>query len=420
MTRKEERYAFGIRSNLSKRTLLFVGSFSIVGVLLLVAIFAANGRPQFEAETNAPEAIISSDGAASDGAFIQFGDSGSSTGQFYIVGKDIIDPDGNVFYPIGSNAAIKLFSYPYVFEGGNGGANQHIQEIKDWNWNIIRATLTCDNSSGTPSMDALLDGLKLEVPKLTAEKIVVMLECHDLTGQNPTLNSDKEKRVRLFWDRAVEAFKDDPYVWFNIFNEPWDTKADATYSQIHTFYLDRIRATGAENIVLFDAPTWGQGLDELAETNLGTNLVSGKCNVMFEWHAYGSYKGQHGTYAQFEQAIQQVQARNIALIVGELGIALPAEAGNAGRWERNVTGFEYSTQLGPQYGVGLLWWNATGDTSNYSLYALKNDRTGYWSGGAGNKLTDPGQTYWNVSQAVEHNLGAFSGDLAASNCSSAQ
>ena len=56
----------------------------------------------------------------------------AATGKFYIVGKDIIDPNGNVFYPIGANVAVKFTEYPYVFEGGNGGVNTHLESVKAW------------------------------------------------------------------------------------------------------------------------------------------------------------------------------------------------------------------------------------------------------------------------------------------------
>ena len=343
----------------------------------------------------------------------------NSSGKFYVVGKDIVDPNGNKFYPIGANASIKFTSYGYVFEGNNGGANQHIEEIKDWNWNIIRATLVCNNSSGTPSLDKLMAGLKSEVPKLTSQKIVVMLECHDLTGKNPTLGSAGEMGVRRFWDRAVKEFKDDPYVWFNILNEPWSKVSDPEYVRLHEFYVDRIRATGAENIVLIDAPSWGQGVAELAQTDLGTDLAAGKCNVAFEWHAYGAFNGHQGTYSEFEESLKRVQARNLALIIGEYGVALPVEFGNAGPPAWNVSGFEHLSDLGPKYGVGLLWWHATGDSSVFTTYSLTADRSGYWTSADGSGLSEYGKKFWDVSQSAKHNLGKFEGDIANSNCAGA-
>lgn len=403
-----------------KPVLIFLIAFASIGALLLLAIRAAGVQFSIEAEN----AMLSSpglkvaDSSASDGFHVNFSDNPGGAG-FYIVGKDIVDPDGNKFYPIGANAALKLFDFPYVFEGNNGGANEHIQAIKDWNWNTIRANLVCDNDSGMPTMDELVEGLKREVPKLTSQKIVVILECHDLTGQNPQLGSAKELKLREFWDRMAVEFRDDPYVWFSVFNEPWNTSPDAAYSNIHKFYIDRIRSAGAENIITVNAPVWGQGLEFLAETNLGTDIASSRCNVLFEWHAYGAFKGHQGSYSEFDTAINQVHAKNLALVVGEYGIALPQEHGNAGPWAWNVSGFNHMSQLGPQKDVGLLWWNATGDTVYFALYALKANRGGFWDGGAGSNLTGPGQTFWSVSQSAQHSLGAFSGSLAQSNCQSA-
>jgi mannan endo-1,4-beta-mannosidase len=341
----------------------------------------------------------------------------AATGKFYIVGKDIIDPNGNIFYPIGANVAIKFTSYAYVFEGNNGGVNDHLEDVKAWKWNTIRATLVCDNDSGEPSFEALVNGIAPTIEKFTSAKIVVMLECIDGTAKNPKVGDAKDLKIRRFWDEMVGRYKNNPYVWFNIYNEPYENSDTENWRILHEFYVNRIRAQGAENIIVADIPQYGQGINLLATQSFGDTLAK-SCNVLFSWHAYGAIEGAGGDFAAHERAIQQVQAKNYPLIVGELGVASPANWGNAGPWEWNILGFEAMRVLGPKYGVGMLWWHATGDSNYYSLYALKNDRSGFWTANNGGNLTPYGQKFWNVSQSVRTNRGAFNGNLASSNCKS--
>ncbi len=341
----------------------------------------------------------------------------AATGKFYIVGKDIIDPNGNIFYPIGANVAIKFTPYNYVFEGNNGGVNGRVNDVKVWKWNTIRATLICDNDSGEPSFDALVNGIDPTIKEFTNAKIVVMLECADSTGKDPKVGDAKDLRIRKFWDEMVKRYKDNPYVWFNVYNEPYESADTENWRILHEFYVSRIRAQGAENIIVADIPQYAQGINLLATGSFADNLAK-SCNVLFGWHAYGAIGGAGGDFAAHEKAIQQVQAKNYPLIVGELGVASPANWGNAGPWEWNILGFEAMRVLGPKYGIGLMWWHATGDSGSFSLYALKNDRSGFWTANNGGNLTPYGQKFWNVSQSVQTNRGAFTGNLKNSNCAS--
>ena len=379
---------------------------TLLCLVLAVAATPADGTAAPAAPTTAPPTAPPTTGPTG---------TSPPTGRFYVVGSDIVGPDGNIFYPIGANAALKFTPYGYVFEGNNGGVNDHVDSVKAWNWNTIRATLICDNRSGVPSFTELVNGIDPVIRQLTEAKIVVMLECHDQTGKNPSLGSSRDKRIRRFWDEMVRRYSDNPYVWFNIYNEP-DARGDtARWAKLHQFYVDRIRKAGADNLIVVDLPVWSQGIDLVVNGTAG-DRINAACNTVFGWHAYGAIAGRQGTADDHEAMIQAAQRKGMALVVGELGVATPQEWGNAGPWEWNVSGFDAMADLGPRYGVGLLWWHATGDEAYFSLYALKNDRSGFWTADNSGNLTPYGEKFWDVSQAVSHDRGPFTGDLAASGC----
>jgi mannan endo-1,4-beta-mannosidase len=342
-----------------------------------------------------------------------------ATGKFYVVGKDIVGPDGNIFYPIGANAAIRFTSYPYVFDF-NGGINDRLENVKAWNWNIIRANLICNEVTGNPSFDELVNGITATIDKFTAAKVVVILSCHDLIegNQNPTLGNPKDLAVRRFWDTMTDRYKNNPYVWFNIYNEPYDSgdaAALAQWKRLHEFYVERVRSRGAENIIIADIPDYAQALNLLTTQTFADTLAQ-RCNVVFGFHAYGAL----GDFAAHEQTIRAVQAKKMAVIGGELGVPIPVgtDAQGPGSYVKNVRGFEAMRVLGPQYGIGLLWWHATGDSNASLNFALKNDRSGFWTANNSGNLTPFGQKFYNVSQRVSHSRGAFTGNLRDSNCAS--
>ncbi len=335
-----------------------------------------------------------------------------SSGNFYVVGSDIVDPDGNIFYPIGANAAVSTRDEKFVFEL-HGSITDHVGTVKAWNWNTIRVTLVCEGNQ-----EMALERLKEELPKLTSQKIVAMVECHDATGTGP-IPADKEAAIRQFWMKFAEIFKDNPYVWFNFYNEPYRGPADAAYTQIHQSYTDAVREMGAENIVVVDLPGYGQDLSSIADGDLGTSLKGDRCNMIFSWHDYGAHipgAGNDGLRATF----QKVRAKDLALLVGEFGVPVNNEAGHntAGPLGNNIRGADRSIAVGPSQGVGLLWWHATGDSGKHLIYALTDDSGPLWDREPGEGLSEFGKKFWDASQAVDHNR-PYTGEVTASNCPSA-
>ena len=54
-----------------------------------------------------------------------------ATGRFTIVGRDIVDPDGNRFYPVGANVSVRQgpYEHGYTFNW-NGTATGHAEDAK--------------------------------------------------------------------------------------------------------------------------------------------------------------------------------------------------------------------------------------------------------------------------------------------------
>lgn len=334
---------------------------------------------------------------------------------FLIVGNEIVDPDGNIFVPRGVNGAIKITEFPYVFEGGNGGLNGHVDSILAWGWNTVRATLNCYGTDGQPTSQDVIDGIAATVDELTQARIVVILACHDATGSNLELESETEVNVRRFWDQIVTRYRNNPYVWFNFYNEPQAVFDDQAWLDLHRFYYDRYRTQGAENVMVFDLPIYGQAINLLAEDEIFDEM--GGCNVLFGWHAWGALDGRQATDDEYLEYAQAVIDRGLAVTITEAGVPQPLTAGTAGNPEWNESGYYAALKVTKSWPIGLLWWHGTGDNSNELFYPLKTDKTGFWTANNSGALTRAGATFWEFSQR-ERAVEKFSGEVTDSACPS--
>jgi len=336
---------------------------------------------------------------------------------FFVVGDDIVDPEGNIFVPIGTNATIRATDYPYVFDGGNGGVNGRVESIKAWGWNTIRASLQCFNETGNPTQREIINGIDETVRELTEAKIVVVLTCHDATGSDLELETATELQVRAFWDEVVLNYSDNTYVWFNFFNEPFKSRLSDDWVELHRFYFDRYRNQGVDNIMVFDLPEFGQAID-LAANNSFVNDLGRSCNTVLGWHAWGALDGEQATSEDYAEFAQTVRGRGLAVMIGEAGVPFPLEAGTAGNPEWNASGYYSALEVASTTDVGLLWWHGTGDTSDDLFYPLKLDRSGFWTADNSGNLTEAGTTFWEYSTRERFNR-RFAGDVTNSGCDAA-
>ncbi len=338
---------------------------------------------------------------------------------FYVVGSNIVDPNGDLYVPVGANVAVSVVDFPYVFEGGNGGVGGRVEEVQAWGWNTVRANLVCDDVEGVVQADVIA-GMAETIDELTEAGIVVIITCHDGGGTNVAINDETEERLRQFWDVVVERYRDNPYVWFNFFNEPWELRDEESlelWHQLHEFYINRYRNQGVENIVVVDIPGFAQAIDLLADDPFADDLID-QCNVVFGWHAWGDLGGEQATTEGYRVKALAARAKGMAILIAEAGVPEPLDAGTAGFPAWNISGYEAALDLATIDDFGLLWWHGTGDTDDELFYPLTADATGFWTAANGNNLSEAGQTFWDFSQTPRP-ATPFDGSVIRSDCPSA-
>ncbi len=407
-------------------------SLMVVGVLMIVLSQAANNAANFEAEFGVPNiATNTGDSLASNNQAVRFGKaSTTASGKFYVVGKNIVDPDGNIFLPMGANVGMRQAPYlenNYLFNYF-GTANDKSEQVKAWGWNTIRPNINCA-PTGSPSATETLAGLDQLVNEYTAKKLVVMVTCRVTVGSDYAYSSSQIQASLPMIKAIAQKYKDNPYVWMNTFNEP--IVNTGAWSSLNQSLYNDVRALAPDMLFVADLAGLGNNIESLADGNLATTFGAGKCNVVCDWHAYGFING-YGSDATHQQYISNVASKNIALVVGEFGDPLKADGsplratdptvpGVAGSPDQNRIGANAVIKYGPSAGYGLIWWIATGDSNQGIVYSLTKDKTSPWTVNASNastKLAPAGKLFWDLTHPAR-SVTKFTGNLAASGCASA-
>jgi regulation of enolase protein 1 (concanavalin A-like superfamily) len=326
-----------------------------------------------------------------------------SAAQFSVVGTTIRDPSGAVYIPVGANVNGKDWVW-------NDETTRHLSTIRDgWRFNFLRVNCMLNPVNTQWPTFTVNNDLKKIIDTYTAHGIVVSLEIHDWTGKYP--DDTQLLALTKWWRDIAVAYRDNPYVWFNIMNEPGGSGAvSSRYLTVHQAAIRAIRQdAGANNVIVVDGASWGQDTGAWSDNPVpaqnsgiltyGSQLKAfdGRTwnNIVFSVHCYDQW-----AYAdsKFEDYIDRVHAAGHALFVGEFG-----------GYANNTTNHLYLSaqvvnRVALNRGVGIVWWHyQPGDG-----FALTMEG----GGSAINSLTNPtnlswgGRILWDATHTYGFGLGA--------------
>ena len=243
---------------------------------------------------------------------------------FIVKGKKIYGPDGKEFIAKGVNINGSNWVWPREM-------TQDADLIaKCWKFNLVRVnSLVLPHKGPKWSDNNNLDKL---VTEFTKRKVVVMFTVHDRTGEYFE-GSDLKKLVKWHKDLA-QKYKDNPYVWFDVMNEPgaFPPPNRTKWLNLHRQVIKAIRdEAGASNVIMVEGTAWGQDTGtwdtkpvETVNSAIlqdGNNLIkfNGKTynNIVFSIHTYDQWKYGDSRLANY---FDRVLAKNLALVIGEYGI----------------------------------------------------------------------------------------------------
>ena len=126
-------------------------------------------------------------------------------GQFQVRGEHIYDPSGREFIVKGVNK--------FTFDQGS---SKQVDQIKnDWKFNTVRLNYFLEGESGQQ--------LHSNIEAYSQNNVVTIVELHDRTGKY--WEGNDLIRLKSWFKDLAQRYKDNPYVWFNIANEPGGSKS---------------------------------------------------------------------------------------------------------------------------------------------------------------------------------------------------
>lgn len=284
-------------------------------------------------------------------------------GWFRTEGAGIVAPDGRPFVPMGVNILGPRTFWPFPSEG----LARPLQEA--WGFNAVRI-VSCLPEGCNEFVWEVNDDLDALVDEYVERDMVAMIELHNFTGRLPT--DEEMPAVEEWWREVAARYADEPYVWFNLLNEPRTGEnpgeaVDPRWLEVHQRLTRVVRSVAPRNLIVYDGTAWGQEAPtygaELVQPHqsailaYGPTLQSEFREVVFSVHVYDRWGDPSLTDTQrdarFAAYVDAVQGRGLPLLIGETG------------WDVDdpdpyvELGARTAFRVAPSRDVGIFAWHAT-------------------------------------------------------------
>ncbi|MGB3780974.1 MAG: cellulase family glycosylhydrolase, partial [Tunicatimonas sp.] len=311
----------------------------------------------------------------------------------------IYAPSGQEFIAKGAN--INGPHWPYSRE-----MTQDANLIELWGFNLVRVNAFPRLAkNGVP----IYQDLDKIVQDFTAKGMVVMIENHDLTGKYPDDFQQITKNgkdyypslleTKNWWLGVADAYKNNPYVWFNILNEPGDDHLNGTantltnalqrWKEVHEEIIGAIRGQGINNLIVADDNNYA--LSKYHEAGVGGSAALTHApgfqqqygNIVISPHFYYDWAYN---YSLARDYIDDARARNLPVIIGEFGASAPVQAAAS----------KVALTVAQEKGIGWIVWHWDNRDTSLDLTDPTDPAGGYGGGWSIDKTdgTKPTNLTW--------------------------
>lgn len=325
--------------------------------------------------------------------------------QFQIVGSKIFDDKGTEFVVKGANLLGLIYDKAKVYN------TSEVNTIKNaWKFNLVRLPFRV-KKQGTPYNE--YKEFDANVKAFTEQGIVVLFDAHDTVGgvkdlayytssSDPSLN----QLAKMYKDLAVR-YKDNPYVWFDLVNEPdWGKSDKNNWLTMHQTLIKTIRDDAqANNIILVEGWWYGQDSgaydstsmvseDKSAILSLHKNILNfnnkAYSNIGFSMHTYDQWR--LNAESKLADYIDKIIAKNLVLVVGEYG------ANNAGKSTLDAS--KALLNVGAKRNIGRIVWSYDASARNICTDG-SGDKINKKDGSKPSNLTELGSLIWEDNRKVD-------------------
>jgi len=176
-------------------------------------------------------------------------------------------------------------SFEWNVNGEHASYSDYALMRNKWGSNAVRISLNQDFWLASSSYAATIDQQIAWVRQLDMGVIL------DLHWNNGAQQNMADRNSITFWSQVAARYKNNPWVMFELYNEPHDVtwsqwlNGDATYAGMQNMY-DAIREQGADNVVIVGGLNWAYDL-----SGVGQGYAVKGSNIAYATHPY-NYPGK--------------------------------------------------------------------------------------------------------------------------------
>lgn len=281
------------RPQLASLTVVILGVAALGTYILLSSHAATPAAATAEAENGTKSGTTSAiaDANASGGNALRFGTVAAGTGGYTVSGNKILNASGQQVTVHGvDRPTLEWDCAGESVTGGSGGipASDFATMRNGWNANAVRIALNQDFwlSGANRYCASYQNTVDAAVQAARANNLIVILDLHwsdqgNLANSSPGQQCMADQNSITFWQQVATKYKNNPNVWFELYNEPeniswsiWLNGGSTCGFQavgMQQLY-NAVRGTGATNLVLAGGIGYASHLDGVTPLS-GTNIV---------------------------------------------------------------------------------------------------------------------------------------------------
>ena len=290
------------------------------------------------------------------------------SGKLHVDGNHLVDGDGNVVQLRGVSTHGLSWFPQYV----NPETLKTIHD--DWGANVFRLAMYTAEYNGYCSggdKESLKNTIRNGIKYATDLKMYVIVDWHILSDCNPMQNKEEAKN---FFREISKEYKDNPYVIYEICNEPQNSPWSSVIKPYCEEVIQVIRENTKDAIILCGTNTWSQDIHEVVNDRINDE------NVMYVMHFYaGTHKDD------LRNRMKNALDANLPVFVSECSIVDASGNGNidydsANKW----------LDLMNKYKVSFLAWSLCNKNESSALLSPETEKLSGWNDG---ELSETGRFF---------------------------